>query len=187
MADIFIRKVEKPLDGRDPLLAFERVEERMHAALGALPGGTSAEPFRCTDRHGSNFSRPSLADITRLIQEHNLELKFLYRLVNNQGDRSHENSTTVDTTLYNSSGRIEVEIRSTSQVVVNGLAKAAEEALDRMDSPVNGMASATVAPAHAEAGWLRRTWRDHTATFVSTVAGTVVAALLLAWVFGIGR
>ena len=41
-------------------------------------------------------------------------------------------------------------------------------------------APAPVPASEPEVSWLRRTWRDHTMTFVGTVLGTVVAAAILA-------
>lgn len=70
-----------------------------------------------------------------------------------------------------------------ARVPVSAVAAPAVETASPVE-PSLGTSYATPSPSSARPGstsWLSRTWRDHTATFVVTVAGGLVVAALATW------
>ncbi|MFJ2370595.1 hypothetical protein [Microbacterium sp. NPDC087665] len=160
--------------------------------LELLPGRIHKASFTVRDKTGSQLTRNSMPELREAVRANHLDVSYFYASVNlaAPGALPWHDDTAVTVWADLGAGekidRARVEIESTNKIQADGVHAQMRKEVEhiRQDPELPSHAVKPVADAQpsttASASWLSRTWRDHTATFVVTVLGGVVVAVLAA-------
>jgi hypothetical protein len=157
----------------------------------------------------SRIGRSTYDELQAAVQEHDLEPRLLSkRLVVQEDEHGLSLTELWIWGFFRSHGgpHLDVDLSGPNRVIVDGLAAVAERTLHKIeadgfriaeptralpstvDTPSNPPAMETstslAAPASSEEGasaWIKRTWRDHTMTFLITVIGGLAVVALAVW------
>ncbi|MGK9221019.1 MULTISPECIES: hypothetical protein [unclassified Microbacterium] len=193
-------------DGGDVWVIAHRTNSYTYRMLNALSGTVQIDDHRITSTDGSTIARTDLDFARVAFREHHLTphhgwSHFDYSVA---GERSAGSASRVQIDVWFwFDGEVQVDLASDSKIALDGLKAKLEAEVEYLisgkdnlsephvivDSPRQDVSPATAdqpSPGPSDRrskqqGWFARTWRDHTAAFVTTVLGGVVVAVLIAW------
>lgn len=203
MADKFSASIRTPVpSGMDMWAVLDAARERMSSALVEVTGFVVEDDVWVTASDDSRIQRATVEEARAAAHEYDFEIRHVWQSLDALSPDAHpvaapETSVQLWLMRVAAAPELHIDIQAKSPLVRDGLAGAATRFAKRVEAgspvlPTNipGAPSADAGQADpfeepvrdtpAEPGWLKRTWRDHTAAFIVTVLGTIAAAIIVA-------
>lgn len=215
MSDMFRTEIEHQFPhGTSMWDVIARVVDYLSDLLSSRTGTLNRSEFRGSDPQASTVTRGSIAELQSALRSHHIAVETVHVSLGLADDpeRPWSESTKVELRVWftgrSIESRVDLKIASTDKVVLVGLKTQIESELELISTEMSAQNPPAVTagrgsfpvigglpadrvrePSRSRENmrdWVVRTWRDHTATFVTTTVGGLLVIVIGVW-FGLAR